>query len=443
VSDVRYARTPDGLSLAYRVVGDGPVDLVWVPGFVSHIEVLGDLPEAARFIERLASFTRLVMFDRRGQGLSDRPPSPPTLEEGTDDIRAVMDAAGVQEAAILSISEGGPMSMLFAASFPERVRALVLWGTYARILAGEGYDIGITEEQYAALRERVETAWGGPVLAKTFVPSRADDPAFLEWWARFLRQASSPRGAADLLRLYASMDVRELLPTVSVPTLVLNRTGDRLTPMSWARYLAEHIPGARLAEIPGADHVIATEYPDEVVGEIEEFLTGQRHEREPERVLATVMFTDIVGSTERAARLGDRDWRRLVERHDALVRREIDRFRGRPIKTLGDGFLATFDGPARGIRCASSIAQQVRELGIEIRAGLHTGELEAMNGDVGGMAVNIGARVSAMAGAGEVLVSGTVRDLVVGSGIDFVDRGTHPLKGVPGEWRLFAVDGAV
>jgi class 3 adenylate cyclase len=441
VGDIRYARTPDGLSLAYRVFGEGPVDLVWVPGFVSHIEELAALPDAERFIERLASFTRLVMFDRRGQGLSDRPPSPATLEEGTDDIRAVMDSAGVEKAAILAISEGGPMSMLFAATFPHRTRALVLWGTYARLAAGDGYDIGITDEQYAALRERVASGWGGPVLAKVFVPSRAGDPDFLEWWARFLRQASSPRGASELLALYSTMDVRELLPTIQVPTLVMNRTGDRLTPMSWARYLADHIPGARLAEIPGTDHVIATEHQDEVVGEIEEFLTGQRHEREPDRVLATVMFTDIVGSTERAAQLGDRDWRRLVERHDALVRREIDRFRGRPVKTLGDGFLATFDGPARGIRCASSIARQVRQLGIEIRAGLHTGELEAMNGDVGGMAVNIGARVSALAGAGEVLVSGTVRDLVVGSGIEFVDRGTHPLKGVPGEWRLFAVDG--
>jgi pimeloyl-ACP methyl ester carboxylesterase len=341
----------------------GPVDLVWVPGFVSHIEALAELPDAVRFIERLSSFTRLVMFDRRGQGLSDRPPSPPTLEEGTDDIRAVMDAAGVEKAAILSISEGGPMSMLFAASFPHRTRALLLWGTYARLLEGDGYDIGITEQQYARLRERVETGWGGPILARVFAPSRAGDPAFLEWWGRFLWQASSPRGASELLALYSTMDVRELLPTIQVPALVMNRTGDRLTPMSWARYLADRIPGARLAEIPGSDHVIATEHQDDVVGEIEEFLTGARHEREADRVLATVMFTDIVGSTERAAQLGDRDWRRLVERHDALVRREIDRFRGRPIKTLGDGFLATFDGPARGIRCASSIARQVRQLG--------------------------------------------------------------------------------
>ena len=442
MSQIRYARAPDGVSLAYRVVGDGPIDLVWVPGFVSHIEGLLELPDAARFVERLAAFSRLILFDRRGQGCSDRPATPPTLEHGTDDIRAVMDAAGCERAAILATSEGGPMSMLFAASFPQRVRALILWGSYARLLAGDGYDIGTTPEQYARLCERVESGWGGPILARTFAPSRAGDPDFLDWWARFLRLASSPRGAADLLRMYEEMDVRHVLPSIAVPTLVLNRAGDRLTPVAWARHLAERIPGARLAEVPGADHMIATEYADEILGEIEEFLTGARHVREPDRVLATVMFSDIVGSTERAAALGDRGWRELVERHDALVRREIERYRGRPIKTLGDGFLATFDGPARAIRCARGLTERVRELGIEIRAGLHTGELEAMDGDVGGMAVNIGARVSALARAGEVLVSSTVKDLVVGSGIDFAARGAHPLKGVPGEWRLYAVDGA-
>ena len=442
MSGIRYARTPDGLSLAYRVIGDGPHDLLWVPGFVSHVEALMDAPESRQLVEALAAFARVIVFDRRGQGLSDRPPLPGTLEQGTDDIGAVLDAVGSEGSALLAFSEGGPMSMLFAATFPERVRALALWGTYARILAGDGYEIGASAEQFGRLTERIETSWGGPILARTFAPSRADDGEFMDGWARFLRQASSPRGAVDLLKMYEQLDVRDVLPAIAVPTLVLNRSGDRLTPMAWARYLCEHIPGARLVEIPGDDHLMWTEHADLVVGEIEEFLTGSRHEREPDRVLATVMFTDIVGSTERAAQLGDRDWRRLVERHDGLVRRAIDRYRGRPIKTLGDGFLATFDGPARGIRCARALTEQVRELGIEIRAGLHTGELEAMDGDVGGMAVNIGARVSALAGPGEVLVSGTVRDLVVGSGIEFADRGTYPLKGVPGEWRLFAVDGA-
>ena len=442
MSGVSYARTADGVSLAYRVMGDGPLDLIWVPGFVSNFETLLELPDAADMFDRLAEFARVILFDRRGQGLSDRPPSPPTLEEGTDDIRAVLDAAGAERPAIFAMSEGGPRSMLFAATFPERVRALVLWGTYARLLAADGYEIGVAREQFAAMCRTMEEGWGGPVFADAFVPSRADDPAFLEWWARFLRGGASPRGAVDLLRLYAEVDVRHVLPAVAVPTLVMNRAGDRITPVSWARYLADHIPGARFAEVPGSDHAPGTEHVAEVVGEIEEFLTGVRHEHEPDRVLATVMFTDIVDSTRRAAELGDREWRRLVARHDDLIRRAIERHRGRPIKTLGDGFLATFDGPARGIRAARSITEQVRHLGLEVRAGLHTGELEAVDGDIAGMAVNIGARVSALAGAGEVLVSGTVRDLVVGSGIEFADRGTRPLKGVPGEWRLYAVDGA-
>jgi pimeloyl-ACP methyl ester carboxylesterase len=441
VSDIRYARTSDGVSLAYRVDGDGPLDLVFVPGFVSHLELTWEEPQFAAFYESLTAFARLITFDRRGQGLSDRPPKPPTLEEGMEDIRAVMDAAGSERAALFAVSEGGSMSILCAATFPERVSALVLWGTYARILRADDYEIGTTPAQFARLRELTEEHWGSPIGVSIWAPSRSGDPEFKNWWGRFLRQSSSPRGAVELLSLYEEIDVREVLPAVSVPTLVMARTGDRLTPPAVGRYIAERIPGARFVEIPGADHLIGTEHPEVVAGEVEEFLTGTRYEREPDRVLATVMFTDIVGSTERAAELGDREWRRLVERHDDLVRRAIDRYRGRPIKTLGDGFLATFDGPARGIRCARTLTEQVRDLGIEIRAGLHTGELEAMNGDVGGMAVNIGARVSGLAEAGEVLVSGTVRDLVVGSGIEFADRGTHPLKGVPGEWRLYAVDG--
>ena len=441
MSDIHYARTSDGVSLAYRVDGDGPVDLVFVPGFVSHLELLWEEPESASFFGHIAEFARLITFDRRGQGLSDRPAKPPTLEEGMDDIRAVMDAAGSERAALFAVSEGGPMSILCAASAPDRVAALVLWGTYARVLRDDDYPMGTTPDQFERLREITRTQWGGAVAASVWAPSRADDPDFRNWWARLLRQGSSPQGAVDLLALYEDIDVREVLPAIGVPTLVMARTGDRLTPIAMGRYLAERIPGARFVEVPGRDHIVATEHPDLIAGEIEEFLTGARREREPDRVLATVMFTDIVGSTERAAELGDREWRRLVERHDSLVRRAIERYRGRPIKTLGDGFLATFDGPARGIRCARTLTEQVRDLGIEIRAGLHTGECEAMNGDVGGMAVNIGARVSALADAGEVLVSGTVRDLVVGSGIEFADRGTHPLKGVPGEWRLYAVDG--
>ena len=442
MSEVRYAQTRDGLSLAYRVDGDGPIDLVFVPGFVSHLELLWEAPDNARFLNGLSAFARLVTFDRRGQGLSDRPAQPPTLEDGMEDVAAVIDAAGLERPALFAVSEGGPMSLLFAATHPDRTRALVLWGTYARVLSDDGYPEGVEREAFERLFELSRTDWGGPVAVRAWAPSRRDDPEFARWWGRFLRASSSPKGALDLLGLYEEIDVRDVLPAIAVPTLVMSRTGDRMTPPRMGRYLAERIPGARFTEVPGEDHLVSTEHPEQIVGEIEEFLTGTRREREPDRVLATVMFTDIVGSTERAAELGDRDWRRLVERHDELVRRAIDRFRGRPIKTLGDGFLATFDGPARGIRCARTLTEQVRDLGIEIRAGLHTGELEAMDGDVGGMAVNIGARVSALADAGEVLVSGTVRDLVVGSGIEFADRGSHPLKGVPGEWRLYAVDGA-
>jgi class 3 adenylate cyclase len=385
----------------------------------------------------------VIAFDRRGQGLSDRPPSPPTLEEGGDDIRAVMDAAGSERAAILAVSEGGPMAMLFAASFPERAAALVLWGSYSRVIAADDYPQGTAPDRYARLIERVAEHWGEPVAARTFAPSLADDPDFLDWWGKLLRAGSSPRGVQDLLRLYEHTDVRDVLPTIAVPTMIMNRSGDRLTPVAMARYMAERIPNARMVELPGEDHLIATQDPERVLGEIEEFLTGARTEPEPDRMLATVMFTDIVGSTARAADLGDSRWRTLVERHDELVRRQLERFRGRAVKTLGDGFLATFDGPARAIRCACAINEAVAQLGIEIRAGLHTGECEVMpSDDVGGMAVNIGARVSALAGPGEVLVSGTVRDLVVGSGIEFADRGEHALKGVPGEWRVYSVEAA-
>ena len=435
---IRYAKSDD-VNLAYRVLGDGPIDLVLVPGFVSHLELAIEEPHLARFTERLSSFARVIAFDRRGQGLSDRPGTPPTLEQGMDDIRAVLDAAGSERAALLAVSEGGPMSILFAASFPDRTSALGLWGSYARVLRADDYPIGIAREVFDRLCLQIERNWGGPVLARTFAPSRAEDERFLEWWSRLLRQGSSPRGASDLLRLYQELDVRHVLPAIAVPTLVMNRTGDRLTPIAWARYMADRIPGARLVEVPGTDHLMFTEHADLVLGEIEEFLTGTRHVREVDRILATVMFTDIVDSTARAAALGDSSWRTLVEQHDALVRRQLDRYDGRPIKTLGDGFLATFDGPARAIRCASALTGEMRRLGIEIRAGLHTGECEAMNGDIGGMAVNIGARVASKAGPGEVLVSGTVKDLVVGSGIEFADRGVHELKGVPGDWRLYAV----
>jgi class 3 adenylate cyclase len=435
----RYARSGD-IDIAYRVLGDGPLDLVWVTGFVGHLEAVMEQRDARRFFERLASFSRLIMFDKRGMGMSDRPPGPPTLEQGMDDVRAVMDHAGSERASIVGVSEGGPMAMLFAATHPDRVSSLVLYGTYARILEGDGYEIGIPEEVLDGLLEVIREDWGGPVAIDLFAPSVADDADYREWWASFLRQGTTPRGAQDLIGMYKQIDLRHVLPAIAVPTLVLHRTGDLVAHADSGRYIAKHIPGARFIELPGDDHLPIVGDVDSIADEIEEFLTGERHARDVDRVLATVMFTDIVGSTESAARLGDRHWGDLVARHDALVRRQLERYRGRPVKTLGDGFLATFDGPARGIRCAQEIAQSVRALGIEIRAGLHTGECELVGDDVAGMAINIGARVSSLAGPGEVLVSGTVKDLVFGSGIGFVDRGEHRLKGVPGDWRLYAVD---
>jgi class 3 adenylate cyclase len=424
----RYAKSGD-VRIAYQVVGDGPIDLVFVPGFVSHVELVWEEPHFARFLERLASFSRLILFDRRGLGLSDRPGGPPTLEESTDDLRAVLDAVGSERPAIMGNSEGGVLAMLFAATFPERTRALVLHGAYARLVDEDGYDEGIPEEVLDEFLELVEEDWGGPVALVFFGPTRVHDPRFADWWARYLRQGASPGDAARLLGMYRAIDVR----------LVLHRSDDAPIPVDLGRYIAERIPDARFVELDGADHLPFLGDADALLDEVEEFLTGARSEREVDRMLATVMFTDIVGSTERAAALGDREWRDLVESHDSLVRGQLDRFHGRPIKTMGDGFLATFDGPARAIRCASSIADEVGRLGIEIRAGLHTGECEVMGDDLGGMAVNIGARVASKAGPGEVLVSGTVRDLVVGSDIHFADRGTHELKGVPGEWRLYAV----
>jgi class 3 adenylate cyclase len=359
-----------------------------------------------------------------------------------DDALAVMDAAGMERAALFGVSEGGPASVLLAASHPDRVSALVLYGTWSRIVEADDYSPGIPAGTMAAFADVVAREWGGPVAPELFAPSVAHDPEFRASWARFVRNGCSPQGAQALLRMYLEADVRKVLPAVAVPTLVLHRVDDRLTPIGAARYMAEHIPGARLVELPGADHLPVVD-PEQILVEAEEFLTGERHAREADRILATVLFTDIVGSTERAAALGDSRWRELVARHDTLVQRELQRHRGRPIKTLGDGVLATFDGPARGIRCAQSIAGGVRDLGIEIRAGLHTGELDLVGDDVAGMAVNIGARVAALAGPGEVLVSSTVKDLVVGSGIAFGERGEHRLKGVPGEWRLYAAADSV
>lgn len=440
LQDVSYARNGD-VSIAYTVMGAGPIDLAFVPGFVSHLELFWDLPLARNFAERLASFSRLILWDKREQGLSDRLGQPPTLEQGMDDLRAVLDAVGAERAALLGVSEGGPMSALFAATFPERVTHLVLYGTYAKMVRSEDYPIGLPRDRLEQWVERIGRSWGGPEALEAFAPTMATDPEFKQWWAHLLRSGTSPRAATALVRMYLDIDVRPVLGTITAPTLVLHRSGDRVALCSAGRALAEMIPGARFVELEGANHVAFDDDQDALIDEIEEFITGTRREREPERVLSTILFTDIVGSTERAAASGDRDWRRLLERHDELVRRELRRHRGREIKQTGDGFLAAFDGPARAVTCAASIAQLVRQLGVEIRAGVHTGECELRDGDMAGMAVHIGARVGATAAPGEVLVSSTVRDLVVGSGLEFEDRGTRELKGVPGEWRLYALSG--
>jgi class 3 adenylate cyclase len=435
----RYARSGD-LSIAYQVLeGDGP-DLIISPGFVSHVEEVWQLPRFAELLLRLSSFARVITYDKREQGLSDRVGRPPTIEEMSDDLVAVLDGAGCERAAVFGISEGGPTAALFAASFPQRCTHLLLWGTYARISRADDYPQGFPDEALERWGETMREQWGGPVGIELFAPSWVGDAEAEAEWARLLRAGTSPRGAVALIELYRQLDVREALPLISAPTLVIHAAEDRLVPAVHGRYLAEQIDGARYVEIPGADHLIpALVDIDRVVGEIEQFVTGTKAERPSKRALATVLFTDIVGSTERAAEFGDRRWRELLDRHDSLLEREIRSHHGRPIKSTGDGYLATFDGPARAIQCARGMVERVTPLGIQIRVGLHTGEVELRNGDVGGLAVHIGARVAARAEAGEVLVSRTVTDLVVGSGMRFEDRGTAELKGVPGAWQLYAV----
>ncbi|MGH2795170.1 MAG: adenylate/guanylate cyclase domain-containing protein, partial [Actinomycetota bacterium] len=397
--------------------------------------------EIAGFLERLASFSRLIIFDKRGTGLSDPVPvsTPATIEQRMDDVRAVMDAAGSERAALLGLSEGGPMSMVFAATYPERTTALILTGTFARATSAPDYDIGVPREFVEPAIDEIIDSWGEGLILQLAAPSM-DTPANRKELGRYERSAASPGMVRALMRLNLDIDVRPILSTINVPTLVLHREGDRMTPVEMGRYLAEHIPGAKMVALSGVDHVPWAGDVDRFVDEIQEFLTGSRVEARPDRVLATVMFNDIVSSTERAAEMGDRAWKKVLDRFYETAGRQVERFGGRLVQTTGDGVLATFDGPARGVRSATAIREAVRPLGIEIRAGLHTGECELRGSNIGGIAVHIGARVSAKAGAGEVLVSRTVRDLVVGSGLEFGDRGEHELKGVPGTWQLFSVE---
>ncbi len=431
----QYAKSGD-VHIAYQAFGDGPVNLVMVPGFVSNIENYWDQPDFARFLGRLASYARVVIFDKRGTGMSDRVAELPGLEQRMDDLRAVMDAAGMQQAALLGISEGAPLSILFAATYPDRCRALMLYGSFSRF----SYWFP-TEQALEAFFGYVEQAWGTGGSLQKFAPSRASDAAFQRWWGRNERLGASPAAVKALMRMNSQIDISGILPAVRVPTLVIHRSGDQTVSVEGGRDVAAHIPGARLFELPGADHIFYVgENANEIADAIEEFLTGSRAPVPVDRVLATVLFTDIVGSTERAAALGDQRWRDILDSHHATIRRNLTRFRGHEIKTTGDGFLATFDGPARGVRCACAIAEEIRPLGIEVRAGLHTGECEIIGDDVGGIAVHIGARVAALAGASEVLVSGTVKDLVAGSGLRFGDRGIQSLKGIPGDWRIFSAE---
>jgi len=436
--ETRYAKSGD-VHIAYQVTGSGPFDLIYVPGFVSNLELVWENPVWSSFFTRLASFCRLIRFDKRGTGLSDRVTGSPSLEQRIDDVRAVMDAAGSKRAALYGISEGGPMCLLFAATYPERVRALVLYGSFARHPAL--VDKAVLERSL----DLVERLWGsGEVTARLFAPSTAGDEAAVRAYARFERQSASPSAMAAVMRMNSEIDARHVLPSVRTPTLVLHRIGDTRIPIDAGREIASHVPGAKMVILPGSDHLLVNdpEMMDRVAGELEEFLTGARHEVEADRVLATVMFTDIVDSTRRAAELGDRKWRALVDRHDDIVREQLARFRGHEVKSLGDGFLATFDGPARGVRCATTITEAAHLVGIDVRAGLHTGEIELRGGDIGGITVNIAARVATMADAGQTLVSSTVRDLVAGSGLRFEDRGRHRLKGLPEDMQLYAVLGS-
>lgn len=440
----KYARSGD-VSIAYQVIGDGPIDVVVLPGTISHIELLWEVPTAVHFLERIASFARVILFDRRGSGLSDPVVAVPTLEERIDDARAVMEAAGSRQAALFGISEGVPTALLFAATHPESVTQLVLYGGMARSTWAEDYPWATPRDALLESSEQMAPHLYDGAFIEIMAPSIQDDPNARALFAKLQRYSMTPGMLQQSYLMFLDIDVRSTLATIDVPTLVLHRRGDMAVNRRGAEWMAQQIPGAKYVELSGIDHSLFAGDTDLIADEVEEFLTGSRQSRDVDRVLATVMFTDIVDSTQRASAMGDRQWRDLLDAQNGVLRRELERFRGREVKTLGDGMLATFDGPARAIRCGQAMIDAVRPLGIEIRVGLHTGEIELVGGsdqpDVAGIAVHIAARVGAKAGTGEVLVSGTVKDLVAGSGIVFADRGEHVLKGIPDQWRLYAVEG--
>jgi pimeloyl-ACP methyl ester carboxylesterase len=437
--ETRYAKSGE-LSIAYQVVGDGPFDLVYVPGFVSNVELFWENPRLAQVFRELASFCRLILFDKRGTGLSDRVSVAdlPTIEVRMDDVRAVMDAVGSERAALFGHSEGGCMCIVFAATYPERTRALITYGAFAKRLRSDDYPWAPAFDDRMAAVIETERQWGGPTDMSYYAPSAAGDAQLAEWFATYQRRSASPGAAAALMRMNSFVDVRAILPLVRVPTLVLQANGDRDVRVEEGRYLAAHIAGARYVELPSGDHLWYVSHEAEIVGEIQEFLTGARPAPDTDRFLATVLFTDIVSGTAKAAELGDRRWRALVEDHHAIVRRELARFRGIEVDTAGDGFFATFDGPARAVRCALGIRDAVSGIGLQIRAGVHTGECEVIAGKTGGIAVIIGSRVREQAAPGEVLATSTVKDLTAGSGLRFEAQGTRQLKGVPDTWQIFS-----
>jgi class 3 adenylate cyclase len=434
----RYARSGD-VHIAYQVIGDAPVDLIVVPTWISHLEYLWEEPRVADFLERVASFARVILFDRRGSGLSDPIAGAPTLESQMDDVLAVMDAAGSRRAALFAQLEGGAMALLFAATHAERTSSLALFSSWARLTRAPDYDCGEDPQEREAMVDGLLSAWGSGRRAAMLAPSCIGDPEFRHWFGRLERFAASPGTAKTIMELIGRDDVREVLDAVNVPTLVMNRRDDALIDPCHSRYLAARIAGARHVELPGRDTLFPFGDITLALEELEELVTGGRAPRASDRVLATVMFTDIVGSTELAAQAGDLEWRRVLDRHDRVTAQTVDEYRGHKVKSTGDGLLATFDGPARAIRCAQELVRRVKDFGLSLRVGLHTGEIEVVGSDVAGVAVHLGARVCAEAGRDEILASSTVHDLVIGSGLEFADRGAHELRGVPGEWRLYQV----
>jgi pimeloyl-ACP methyl ester carboxylesterase/class 3 adenylate cyclase len=436
--ETRYARTVDGVNIAYQVFGEVERDLVLVPGWIFNIEVAWEHPSFENFMRRLMRNFRVILFDKRGSGLSDRSVGSATVEERTDDVRAVMDAADSQHAFLLGWSEGGNIAAYFAATNPDRTDGLILYAAGARYKRAPDYPMGVSENFLEAAKELLRTQWGQGLGAYIAVPSRADDEAFRRWFGRYERLSVSPGEGLVTLEVNLDMNTTDMLRLVRTPTLVMHNVGDVLVPVDFARYIADLIPGAKLVELPGNDHLFWFSNTDDVVGEMEDFMLGVRSEGEAERVLSTVLFTDIVGSTATATRMGDARWKELLDIHDRIARESVHRFRGDLIKNMGDGLLATFDGPARAVKCAIRLRDALADRGLQLRAGLHTGELDIREKDVGGVAVHIGARIAAKADAGEVLTSRTVKDLSVGANIEFSDRGVHELQGLPEPWRLFA-----